>query len=127
MRLRLDAVNAAGGIRGRKLRLVVEDHQFQVPRAVQAANKLINRDHVVAMVGNLGTAQVDAILPLLRKAGIPNLFPMAASRDLVQAKDSISWISGSLRSEEHTSELQSLMRISYAVFCLKKKTKNNRN
>src|SRR3546814_4076456 len=30
------------------------------------------------------------------------------------------------RSEEHTSELQSLMRISYAVFCLKKKTKNNK-
>src|SRR3546814_7918091 len=30
-----------------------------------------------------------------------------------------------LRSEEHTSELQSLMRISYAVFCLKKKKKNN--
>src|SRR3546814_10473465 len=29
------------------------------------------------------------------------------------------------RSEEHTSELQSLMRISYAVFCLKKKTSNN--
>src|SRR3546814_9654812 len=32
-----------------------------------------------------------------------------------------------LRSEEHTSELQSLMRISYAVFCLKKKTKPNKN
>src|SRR3546814_20101538 len=31
-----------------------------------------------------------------------------------------------LRSEEHTSELQSLMRISYAVFCLKKKKKKNR-
>src|SRR3546814_6519877 len=31
------------------------------------------------------------------------------------------------RSEEHTSELQSLMRISYAVFCLKKKTKRLRN
>src|SRR3546814_2191552 len=30
-----------------------------------------------------------------------------------------------IRSEEHTSELQSLMRISYAVFCLKKKNKNN--
>src|SRR3546814_9224527 len=29
-----------------------------------------------------------------------------------------------IRSEEHTSELQSLMRISYAVFCLKKKTKD---
>src|SRR3546814_6549208 len=41
---------------------------------------------------------------------------------------SVSWrlsitrrISSKLRSEEHTSELQSLMRISYAVFCLKKK------
>src|SRR3546814_6621233 len=31
------------------------------------------------------------------------------------------------RSEEHTSELQSLMRISYAVFCLKKKTTNKEN
>src|SRR3546814_7687226 len=31
----------------------------------------------------------------------------------------------SVRSEEHTSELQSLMRISYAVFCLKKKKKNS--
>src|SRR3546814_4204438 len=31
------------------------------------------------------------------------------------------------RSEEHTSELQSLMRISYAVFCLKKKNKNTKN
>src|SRR3546814_3531973 len=31
------------------------------------------------------------------------------------------------RSEEHTSELQSLMRISYAVFCLKKKTTNKAN
>src|SRR3546814_4974060 len=33
----------------------------------------------------------------------------------------------SARSEEHTSELQSLMRISYAVFCLKKKTNKHRN
>src|SRR3546814_3308801 len=32
---------------------------------------------------------------------------------------------GGVRSEEHTSELQSLMRISYAVFCLKKKKKHN--
>src|SRR3546814_4877452 len=32
-----------------------------------------------------------------------------------------------LRSEEHTSELQSLMRISYAVFCLKKKNKTHQN
>src|SRR3546814_2209177 len=36
-----------------------------------------------------------------------------------------TWPPYHLRSEEHTSELQSLMRISYAVFCLKKKTNND--
>src|SRR3546814_8729911 len=34
-----------------------------------------------------------------------------------------AWLASRFRSEEHTSELQSLMRISYAVFCLKKKNK----
>src|SRR3546814_7183734 len=44
----------------------------------------------------------------------------------VVAESGFGWrheIGASLRSEEHTSELQSLMRISYAVFCLKKKKK----
>src|SRR3546814_4462096 len=39
---------------------------------------------------------------------------------------SATLIGGEPRSEEHTSELQSLMRISYAVFCLKKKTQHRR-
>src|SRR3546814_4903928 len=39
---------------------------------------------------------------------------------------SVQELSLSLRSEEHTSELQSLMRISYAVFCLKKKPQHTR-
>src|SRR3546814_3615855 len=40
----------------------------------------------------------------------------------------LSWLIKACRSEEHTSELQSLMRISYAVFCLKqKKMKQNNN
>src|SRR3546814_3961253 len=44
--------------------------------------------------------------------------PRSASRSPVDSEESD-------RSEEHTSELQSLMRISYAVFCLKKKTIHN--
>src|SRR3546814_5306938 len=43
--------------------------------------------------------------------------PRTSTRDLARADRA------DLRTEEHTSELQSLMRISYAVFCLKKKTK----
>src|SRR3546814_1648089 len=41
--------------------------------------------------------------------------------------ESLYALSPAVRSEEHTSELQSLMRISYAVFCLKKKKKNSEN
>src|SRR3546814_4766871 len=41
---------------------------------------------------------------------------------IIKGNDSLFEQQSRLRSEEHTSELQSLMRISYAVFCLKKKT-----
>src|SRR3546814_1256096 len=46
------------------------------------------------------------------------------ARGSAQPAYALSYGAGIFRSEEHTSELQSLMRISYAVFCLKKKTYN---
>src|SRR3546814_2300333 len=56
------------------------------------------------------------------------LFVFARIQNLLQACPARAacryqhrWHEGDVRSEEHTSELQSLMRISYAVFCLKKK------
>src|SRR3546814_8139670 len=48
-------------------------------------------------------------------------FAKTTASGLMSAASASSCQSGSTRSEEHTSELQSLMRISYAVFCLKKK------
>src|SRR3546814_1861364 len=56
--------------------------------------------------------------PITSALDLPSI-AIAASLDDVSSRFS------SKRSEEHTSELQSLMRISYAVFCLKKKTKTN--
>src|SRR3546814_6733095 len=60
-----------------------------------------------------------------------------ASSDRMCEASGVSWLvprtnieksaSSTMRSEEHTSELQSLMRISYAVFCLKKKKNQNVN
>src|SRR3546814_10177381 len=49
------------------------------------------------------------------------VFAKPGRTDLAAARK--VWMQSSTRSEEHTSELQSLMRISYAVFCLKKKNK----
>jgi branched-chain amino acid transport system substrate-binding protein len=83
-RLRVEQVNAAGGIHGRKLRLVIEDNGYQVPRAVQAANKLINSDKVFAMIGAAGTPMNNAALPAQLKAGVPNLFPVSWARAMAE-------------------------------------------
>src|SRR3546814_6771215 len=58
--------------------------------------------------------------------GVPDYKLITHMRDTVAA---IRHVIGNThkRSEEHTSELQSLMRISYAVFCLKKKKQNNQD
>ncbi|MEC9347008.1 MAG: ABC transporter substrate-binding protein [Pseudomonadota bacterium] len=82
--MRFDEVNAEGGVYGRKLRLVVEDNEYQVPKAVQAANKLINRDKVFAMLGGLGTPMNNAVLPRQLDANVPNLFPFSSARQMFE-------------------------------------------
>src|SRR3546814_5424580 len=64
-------------------------------------------------------------VPFWRRWRGPHPSPMQQELSVCRASPRISFVRG--RSEEHTSELQSLMRISYAVFCLKKKntTKSN--
>src|SRR3546814_2367984 len=58
--------------------------------------------------------------------GLVLLSPDAASSILDQQVQALGTRVTEFRSEEHTSELQSLMRISYAVFCLKKKKKERK-
>jgi branched-chain amino acid transport system substrate-binding protein len=84
VKMRFDEVNAAGGIHGRKIRLIVEDTQYQVPRAVQAGNKLINRDRIFAMVAGLGTPMNNALFKEQFDAGVPNLFPLSAARSMFE-------------------------------------------
>src|SRR5437899_3080861 len=84
VKMRFDDVNGAGGIHGRKIRLIVEDTQYQVPRAVQAGNKLINRDHIFAMVAGLGTPMNNALFKDQFEAGVPNLFPLSAARSMYE-------------------------------------------
>ena len=83
-RMRFEEANEAGGVHGRQIRFVVEDTSYQIPRAIQAANKLINRDKVFAMVLNLGTPMNNAVLTQQLKAGIPNMFPLTGARTMVE-------------------------------------------
>lgn len=82
MRMRIEEANAAGGVHGRTIELVVEDMQYQVPRAVQAANKLIRRDKVFAMLGSLGTPMNLAVMPNQLKAGVPNMYPLTGAQSM---------------------------------------------
>src|SRR3546814_8230406 len=66
----------------------------------------------------------DALLLRIRYAVLCGVVPVDTEQREAQACS--AWSTSACRSEEHTSELQSLMRISYAVFCLKKKKKNIR-
>src|SRR5712691_3563094 len=84
VKMRFDEANSAGGIHGRKIKLIVEDTQYQVPRAVQAGTKLINRDHIFAMVAGLGTPMNNALFKDQFEANVPSLFPLSAARSMYE-------------------------------------------
>src|SRR3546814_6767008 len=97
--------------------------------AVDARWTLVHATHLTPEEtrGIADSGATVAICPTTEANLGDGLFPLRAYLDAGGAWGigSDSHISVSPRSEEHTSELQSLMRISYAVFCLKKKNTTN--
>lgn len=77
MLMRFEEANAAGGLYGRTLRLVVEDAAYDPKKAVLAARKLLQRDRVFAFLANLGTPVVMATMPMIVEAGRAHLFPFS--------------------------------------------------
>jgi len=84
VKMRFDEINDGGGINGRKLKVIIEDTGYQVPKAVQACNKLINRDKVFAFVAPLGTPMNNACFKDQFAVGVPNLFPLSAARSMYE-------------------------------------------
>ncbi|GAB4438676.1 MAG: ABC transporter substrate-binding protein [Rhodocyclaceae bacterium] len=77
LEMRFDEENARGGIHGRRIRLVVEDSGYDPRRAVLAAQKLIQRDGVFALINDLGSPVVMATMPMALEHGVLHLFPGA--------------------------------------------------
>src|SRR6476620_2524640 len=84
MRMRVDEVNAAGGINGRKLRLVVEDHGYDPKKAVLAAQKMVQQDKIFASLGSIGTPTAMAAMPIYLDAKVGHLCPRSGSRELYE-------------------------------------------
>jgi branched-chain amino acid transport system substrate-binding protein len=72
-----DEINAAGGIHGRMIRVIVEDSAYDPKKAVLGTQKLLGRDKIFAMIASLGTPTSAATMPLVLKKGLPHLFPMS--------------------------------------------------
>jgi branched-chain amino acid transport system substrate-binding protein len=83
-RMRYDEVNAAGGVHGRTIKLIVEDTQYQMPLAIKATNKLLNVDNIFLMVGSMGTPMNIALMPRMFEADVPSLFPLTAGVQMAE-------------------------------------------
>jgi branched-chain amino acid transport system substrate-binding protein len=76
----VNEINAAGGVRGRKLELIAYDTQGDATKAVQAANRLIKEDKVSAIIGPSTTGDTMAVIPVVEKARVPMISCAAGSK-----------------------------------------------
>lgn len=75
-------VNAAGGINGRPIEVIVEDTAGVEPNTINAVKKLINKDNVVAIVGPSRSGTTMAVKPIVEESGVP-LISCAAAEAIV--------------------------------------------
>jgi branched-chain amino acid transport system substrate-binding protein len=85
-----ETINASGGVLGRPLEVVIADDQSNPKEAVTAANRLIQQDKVVALIGGSISSTTLAIKPLADKAGIP-LIAMAAANSIT-GEAPVDWV-----------------------------------
>src|SRR3546814_10896412 len=97
------------------------------PSAFSSACALVSVCGACAASTNAVSSAISALMAARTACASFAAFVLSSSAGAgvgASASSSASLASSSRRSEEHTSELQSLMRISYAVFCLQKKNEN---
>lgn len=71
MEMAVAAINAAGGIDGRKLEAVIYDTEGDPTKAVMGISKLLNKDNVIAVIGPSNTPTTLAVMPFAEKAKTP--------------------------------------------------------
>jgi branched-chain amino acid transport system substrate-binding protein len=89
LRLAMEEINAQGGVLGKKIEVVTEDDQSKPTEAVNAVEKLINRNKVVAIIGEVASSNSLAAAPVAQSAGIPMLSPASTNPTVTQTGDFI--------------------------------------
>lgn len=91
MLMAVDEVNANGGINGRKLVLKVADHSYQPQKAVLAARRMIQRNHIFAMIQEMGSVTTMATIPILKQNNVLSLFPLSGDADTYLPREPLKW------------------------------------
>ncbi|MEO7427332.1 MAG: ABC transporter substrate-binding protein [Fibrobacteria bacterium] len=85
----VDAINASGGVLGKQLKLLVEDDQGKPEEAQTVATKLINKDRVVALLGEIASSNSLAAAPVAQSNRIPMISPGSTNPKVTQVGDYI--------------------------------------
>jgi branched-chain amino acid transport system substrate-binding protein len=85
--LAVDELNAAGGVLGRQVRLLVEDDQSRPEEASNAVTKLITQDKVVAVIGEVASRRTLAAAPIAQRYQIPMITPASTNEKVTEVGD----------------------------------------
>src|SRR5206468_6050811 len=84
-----EQINKAGGVLGKPIRVIVEDDQTNPIEAQTVVTKLINKDHVIAVLGEVASSRSLAAAPVAQQAGIPMISPSSTNPKVTQVGDFI--------------------------------------
>jgi branched-chain amino acid transport system substrate-binding protein len=85
----VDEINAAGGLLGKKVRVIVEDDQGLPSEAQTVVTKLITKDKVVAILGEVASSNSIAAAPVAQQNGIPMISPSSTNIEVTRKGDYI--------------------------------------
>src|SRR5205085_11167937 len=90
VQLAVEEINAAGGVGGKKIELVIEDDQGRTEQAKTVISKLINQDKVQAVLGEVASSNSLAAAPVAQEAKIPMITPSSTNPRVTETGDYIS-------------------------------------
>ena len=85
----VDEINAAGGVLGRKIKVLTEDDQSKSEEAANAVTKLISQNNVVAMLGEVASSASIAAAPTCQQNKVPMITPSSTNEEVTKKGDYI--------------------------------------
>ncbi|MEY4489116.1 MAG: hypothetical protein RIQ79_1624, partial [Verrucomicrobiota bacterium] len=87
--LAIEQLNAAGGVLGRHFELLTEDNQSKAGESATVARKLVSREKVVALLGEVASSRSLEIAPIAQRAKIPMISPSSTNPKVTAVGDYI--------------------------------------